>query len=185
MQIVPQSLPHFKQSTCLSNLVTHIWNVMQSLVVYDELYVYIFFQAVVVSTLLCRCTTWMLTKCMEKKPDGNYTRMLWAILNKSWKQNLKNISWTATYHPSIKLSKLDEPDMWDTAAERNIGFTPFSCVLALCKMLTISSKILSRVVVFISLVGNNYTTNASSLSLSLYIYIYIYITFLLWLYNKK
>ena len=31
--------------------------------------------------------TWMLTKCMEKKLDGNYTRMLRAILNKSWRQH--------------------------------------------------------------------------------------------------
>ena len=30
---------------------------------------------------------WMLTKCMEKKLDGNYTRMLQAILNKSWRQH--------------------------------------------------------------------------------------------------
>ena len=33
------------------------------------------------------CTTWMLTKWIEKKLDGNYTRMLWAILNKSWRQH--------------------------------------------------------------------------------------------------
>ena len=32
------------------------------------------------------CTTWMLTKRMEKKLDGNYTRMLWAVLNTSWRQ---------------------------------------------------------------------------------------------------
>ena len=31
--------------------------------------------------------TWMLTKCMEKNLDGNYTRMQWAIVNKSWKQH--------------------------------------------------------------------------------------------------
>ena len=30
---------------------------------------------------------WMLTKRMEKKLDGNYTRMLRAILNKSWQQH--------------------------------------------------------------------------------------------------
>ena len=42
-----------------------------------------FFQAVVVSILLYRCTTWTLTKQPEKKLDGNYTRMLQAILNKS------------------------------------------------------------------------------------------------------
>ena len=35
-----------------------------------------FFQTVVESILLHRCTTWTLTKCMEKKLNGNYTRML-------------------------------------------------------------------------------------------------------------
>ena len=39
------------------------------------------------SILLYGCTTWMLTKRMEKKLDGNYTRMLRAILNKSWRQH--------------------------------------------------------------------------------------------------
>ena len=43
----------------------------------------IFFQAAVVSILLYGCTTWTLTKRLEKKLDGNYTRMLRAILNKS------------------------------------------------------------------------------------------------------
>ena len=33
------------------------------------------------------CTTWTLTKRLEKKLDGNYTRMLHAILNKSWQQH--------------------------------------------------------------------------------------------------
>ena len=42
-----------------------------------------FFQVVVVSILLYGYTTWTLTKGMEKKLDGNYTRMLQAILNKS------------------------------------------------------------------------------------------------------
>ena len=46
-----------------------------------------FFQALVVSILLYGCTTWTLTKQMEKKLDGNYTRMLRAILNKSWRQH--------------------------------------------------------------------------------------------------
>ena len=45
-----------------------------------------FFQAAVVSILLYGCTTWMLTKRL-KKLDGNYTRMLRAILNKSWRQH--------------------------------------------------------------------------------------------------
>ena len=46
-----------------------------------------FFQAAVVSILLYGCTTWMLTKRMEKKLDGIITRILRAILNKSWRQH--------------------------------------------------------------------------------------------------
>ena len=46
-----------------------------------------FFQAAVTSILLYGCTTWTLTKRLEKKLDGNYTRILRAILNKSWQQH--------------------------------------------------------------------------------------------------
>ena len=46
-----------------------------------------FFQAAVVSILLYGCTTWTLIKRLEKKLDGNYTRMLRAILNKTWRQH--------------------------------------------------------------------------------------------------
>ena len=45
-----------------------------------------FFKAAVASILLYGCTTWTLTKRMEKNFDGNYTRMLRAILNKFWRQ---------------------------------------------------------------------------------------------------
>ena len=45
-----------------------------------------FFQAAVISRLLYGCTTWTLTKQLEKL-DSNYTRMLRAILNKSWWQH--------------------------------------------------------------------------------------------------
>ena len=46
-----------------------------------------FFLTAVVSILLYGCTTSTLTKRLEKKLDGNYTRMLRAILNKSWRQH--------------------------------------------------------------------------------------------------
>ena len=46
-----------------------------------------FFQAAVVSILLYGCTTWTLTKRLEKKLDGNYTRMLRTILNRSRHQH--------------------------------------------------------------------------------------------------
>ena len=40
-----------------------------------------------VVVVLYGCTIWTLTKRMEKKLDGNYTRMLRAISNKSWRQH--------------------------------------------------------------------------------------------------
>ena len=46
-----------------------------------------FFHAVVGSILPYGCTTWTRTKRLEKKQDGNYTKMLRAILNKSWRQH--------------------------------------------------------------------------------------------------
>ena len=52
-----------------------------------------FFQAGVVSILLYGCTTWTLTKRLEKKLDVNCTRMLRAIVNKYWRQ-----------HPTKKLT---------------------------------------------------------------------------------
>ena len=59
-----------------------------------------FFQAAVVSILLYGCTTWTLTKCMAKKLDGNYTRRLQAILNKSWRQHLPK-QWLYGHRPPI------------------------------------------------------------------------------------
>ena len=46
-----------------------------------SIYIYI------VSILSYGCTTWTLTKRIEKKLADNCTRMLRAILNKSWKQH--------------------------------------------------------------------------------------------------
>ena len=40
------------------------------------------------SLQLYGCTT-KTKKCLEKKLDGNYIRMLQAVLNKSWKQHSK------------------------------------------------------------------------------------------------
>ena len=48
-----------------------------------------FFQAAVVSILLYGWSKWTLKKRMEEKLDGNYTRMLHAILNKYWRQHPK------------------------------------------------------------------------------------------------
>ena len=52
-----------------------------------QIQLYSFFQAAVMLIVLYGCTTWTLTKRMEKKLDSNYTRILRAILNKSWRQH--------------------------------------------------------------------------------------------------
>ena len=46
-----------------------------------------FFPGDALSVQLYGCTRQTLTKCIEKKLDGNYTRILNAVLNKSWKQH--------------------------------------------------------------------------------------------------
>ena len=61
-----------------------------------------FFQAVVLSILLYGWITWMLTKRMEKKLDGNCARMLQTNHGSNIPQNGHS---TATYFPSLKLSK--------------------------------------------------------------------------------
>ena len=65
-----------------------------------------FFQAAAVSILLYGCTAWTLTKRMEKRLDGNYTRMLLAILNKSWRQHPKNLQLYGHLPPITKTIKI-------------------------------------------------------------------------------
>ena len=74
-------------------------------------------QVAMVSMLLYGCTTCMLTKRMEKNLDDNCTRLLWAIMNKSWRQHPSKQQMYGHLPPITKLSKLDEPDMQDTAGE--------------------------------------------------------------------
>ena len=68
--------------------LTKAWTAIDRLTIIWKSDITDFFQAVVMSILLYGCTTWTLTKQLEKKLDSNYTRMLWAILNKSWQQHL-------------------------------------------------------------------------------------------------
>ena len=71
----------------------------------------------IVSILLYGCITWTLTKRLEKKLDGNYTRMLRAILNMSWRQHPTKQQLYGHLPSITKLSKLDKPDMQDTTGE--------------------------------------------------------------------
>ena len=61
-----------------------------------------FFQTAVVSILLYGFTTWTQTKRLEKKLDGNYIRMLRAILNKSWRQHPTRHQLYGHLHPITK-----------------------------------------------------------------------------------
>ena len=77
------------------NICVKLRTFEQFIYIYIYIYIYMtdkmkrsFFQAAVVLILLYGCTTWTLTKRLEKKLNGNYTRMLRAILNKSWWQHL-------------------------------------------------------------------------------------------------
>ena len=63
-----------------------------------------FFQAAVVSILLYGCTTWT-QLLLEKKLDGNYTRMLRAILNKFLQQHPTRHQLYGHMHPITKTIK--------------------------------------------------------------------------------
>ena len=65
-----------------------------------------FFQTAVVSILLYGCTTWTLSKRLEKKLDGNFTRMLRAIWNKSWWQHPKKQQLYGHLPPITKTIKI-------------------------------------------------------------------------------
>ena len=76
-----------------------------------------FFQAAVVSILLYGWTTWTLTKRLEKKLDGNYTRMLRAILNKSWRQHPTRCQLYGHLPPITKTIQFRRARHADTAGE--------------------------------------------------------------------
>ena len=65
-----------------------------------------FFQAAFVSILLYGCTTWTLTKRLEKKLDGNYTRFLRAIVNKSWRHHPTRHQLYGHLHPITKTTQV-------------------------------------------------------------------------------
>ena len=75
-----------------------------------------FFQTTIVSILLYGCTAWTLTK--QRK---GLTATTQECCEQYWTgpagSTSQSSSCTATYHPSRKLSKLDEPDMHDTTGE--------------------------------------------------------------------
>ena len=59
-----------------------------------------FFQATIVLILLYVCS-----KRLEKRLDDNYTRILLAILNRSWRQHPQSSSFTATITKAIQIRR--------------------------------------------------------------------------------
>ena len=64
------------------------------------------FQTVDESVLLYWSTNWTLSKCMERKLAGNFTRMLRSGLNKFWKQNpIKPLLYSHLPHSKLDMGK--------------------------------------------------------------------------------
>ena len=80
----------------------------------DKIKCSFFFQTAVELILLYGCTTWTLTKRMEKKLNGNYTRMIQAALNKSWRQHPTK---QLLYGHLPPITKTIQLDMQHTAGE--------------------------------------------------------------------
>ena len=81
------------------------------------------------SILLYGCTTRTLTSHMEKRLDGNYTTMLLAILNKSWRQHPTKQQLYGHLPPITKTIQ-DEPNMRDTAGKvKSNSWAIYSCGL--------------------------------------------------------
>ena len=66
-----------------------------------------FIQAIAMSLLLYSCTTWTLIKLLKKKLDGNYTRILQAVLNKFWKHKT-TAEWSLASHHTNHPSKMNK-----------------------------------------------------------------------------
>ena len=64
------------------------------------------------------CTTWMQTKRLEKKLDGITQEWCEQYLTSPGGNTPQGTNFTVTCLPSRKLSKLDEPDMPDTAGKK-------------------------------------------------------------------
>ena len=81
-----------------------------------------FFRATVESVLVYGSVSWTLTKSLKKRLSGNYTRMLRAILNRSWKDHPTNKKYMQIYR--IYARRYDSKDFvfLDTVGEINANW---------------------------------------------------------------
>ena len=80
-----------------------------------------FFQAAVTSILLYGCTTWTLTKRLEKKLDAITQECCVQSSTSPGSNTPQDTNCTATCPLSRKLFKLGEPDMQDIAGEAEMN----------------------------------------------------------------
>ena len=81
-----------------------------------------------------------------------------------FKRSLTGLNSEFSFSYTCCLTKAEEPSLsyyLPIAGGRIIGFIPFPRGLVLCEMQSVSSRIWTRVAVFISYVDNNYTTGTS------------------------
>ena len=94
----------------------HLYTVLPNVYSLGYIYIYIYiYQAAVLTILLYGCTTWTLTKRMEKKLNGSCRRMLRVVLIKYWMQYTTKRQLYGHLSPISKTIMLDEQDMQDTA----------------------------------------------------------------------
>ena len=89
----------------------------------------VFLSLSVVSILLYGYTTWTLTKSIEKKLDGNCTRILRVYRTNPRSNFRQNSCYTATYLPSLNPFKSDQQNIRYTAEVRVSSKMTFSCGL--------------------------------------------------------
>ena len=143
-----------------------------------------------------RCTTWTLTKRLKKKLDGNYTRMLRAILNKSWRQHLtrhqlyvhlppitKTMQVRRTRHAGhcwrSKDELISDALLWTpTYGQAKVGRPARTCIQQLCKDTGCSPEDLPKVMSYREEWRERVRDIRASGTTWWYIYIYIYILFI-------
>ena len=95
----------------------------------------------------------------------------WSI----FKRSLTGFNSECSFSYTSCLTKAEEPSpsyYLPIAGGRIIGFIPFSRVLVLCEMKLFSSRIWTRVTVFISYDDNHYTTVTLMMKMTTYIHIH-------------
>ena len=81
-----------------------------------------------------------------------------------FKQSLTGLNSEYSFSLTSCLTKAEDPSLsyyLPIAGGRIIGFIPFARVLVLCEMQSVSSRIWTRIAVFISCGDNDYTTGTS------------------------